>query len=83
MSIQQVQTIDKRIKEIEKEMAELIHKKSLILMKVREEKGPSFRQGGKYFQIRLRGNNYYLASSVVKFGSWLKKNGVNLANSHS
>lgn len=83
MSIKQVKEIDKRIHELEREMGNLIHQKSLILEKIKEEKGSSFRQGKKFFQIRLRDHEYYLASSAVAFGSWLKKNGHKLSENHS
>lgn len=75
-SIKQLAEIDKKIANAEKEIAKLIQERSKEVEKLLTEKGKSWNQGGKYYQIRKRGDLYFLVSSDVKFGSWRKKENV-------
>ncbi|MDT8337440.1 MAG: hypothetical protein RQ856_06415 [Candidatus Izemoplasmatales bacterium] len=73
VQIKQIMEVEKQIKNHQKELAALILKRHNVLEKVKAEKGKSFAQGSRFYQIRNRGKMNYLCSSDVKFGSWLKK----------
>lgn len=72
-TIKQIADFDKAIETKKKEINGIIKERSKALETVMADKGKSFTQGGKYYQIRVRKGNYFLVSSPIPFGSWLKK----------
>lgn len=71
--IKNIATEWEELQKIEKRANELRSVISDKLAEVVKEKGKSFHQGSKYFQIRMRGGKHYICESDVPFGSWLKK----------